>query len=355
MARDLLVPGTGGNKLLLDDQDLGWPSGVAAQGWLAGRTGFSVGLDGVPIGQTQLTDRLSMEYADQTSWQPTKSSCQAGSAIAAGEILDLVYNQFGGATRFGYDFRADIRETGRLLMEFLSANRPAGDRWRILAHSQGGLVVAAASKLWARSHGDDDRAFSSLVSHVAFVGVPFYGTVNAAEALVNGEQLSSAFAANFRKVARTWPALHQMLPVWPGSVRLPGGGGTTVDADFNCLDPRAWAGQQVDPNMLARAQATRDEFLDNPVSRMMGVKVRIFMARAWKTRNHVLVNAGQVLLPPAAEPGDTLVPCDTTFGNQGQAERAVTVRAGGVKDTMRHFALCNDNFFSAAVKSLFAE
>jgi hypothetical protein len=45
-------------------------------------------------------------------------------------------------------------------------------------------VVAVASKLYARQHGDDDRAFANLVSHVAFIGVPFYGTISAAAALL---------------------------------------------------------------------------------------------------------------------------------------------------------------------------
>jgi len=38
MKTDLLVPGTSGCKLLLDGQDIGWPTELTATAWLAGAT-----------------------------------------------------------------------------------------------------------------------------------------------------------------------------------------------------------------------------------------------------------------------------------------------------------------------------
>jgi hypothetical protein len=355
MPKNLLVPGTGGNKLLLDGADLGWPSVLAAQGRLAGLTGYALGLDGLPISAADLTSLLSMEFADAASVKPTRTTLRAGSAITAGPLLEAVYNQFLSYDRFFYDFRSDLRDSGERLLTHLIDQRPADDRWRIVCHSQGGLLVTCASKLYARRNGDDDRAFAKLVSHVAFVGVPFYGTVNAAVALLSGEALSAGFADSFKKVARTWPSLHQMLPVWRGSVRLRDGTGALVPAPFSAMDPRAWPGADVAPAMLARARETRASFLDSPLSRMNGVKKRILMSRAYPTGNHLIVDGGATTVGLPDERGDSLVPAETTYRTEAAVERDVTHQFGGDGDTLRHFALCVDPFVAAEVQSFFGQ
>lgn len=352
MPKDLLVPGTSGNKLLLDGADLGWPSALAAQGWLAGATGYALGLNGLPLSAQAIVDVMSMEFANPASIRPTKTTLKAGSSIGPGDVLELVYNQFLGFERFVYDFRADVRQSGQRLLDLLLDLRPSTGKWRIACHSQGGLVVAVASKLYARQHGDDDRAFANLVSHVAFIGVPFYGTVNAAVALIKGEEMSSGFAEHFREISRTWPSLHQMLPVWPGCVRLRNGNALTP-ANFDAMDPAAWPGAGIDPAMLARARATRVEFLDSPLSRMNGVKKTMLMSRAWPTANHLIVGNGAVTVPPASEPGDTLVPADTTFETAAAVEQDVMHQFGTNADTMAHFALSVDPFVAAAVDDFF--
>jgi hypothetical protein len=354
MPKDLLVPGTSGNKLLLDNADLGWPSALAAQGWLAGATGYALGLNGLPLSAQTIVDIMSMEFADPASVRPTKTTLKAGSAIGPGDVLELVYNQFLDYDRFVYDFRADVRQSGQRLLDQLLDSRRAGSKWRIACHSQGGLVVTVASKLYAKQHGDDDRAFSNLVSHVAFIGVPFYGTVNAAVALIKGEELSPGFSAHFRAIARTWPSLHQMLPVWPGCVRLRNGNAVT-HANFDAMDPAAWPGAGIDPAMLARARRTRSEFLDSPLSRMNGVKKTLLMSRAWPTSNHLIVENGAVVVPPATEPGDTLVPADTTFGTAAAVEQDVTHLFGAGGNTMKHSALSVDPFVATAVKDFFGQ
>jgi hypothetical protein len=352
MPKDLLVPGTSGNKLLLDDADLGWPSALAAQGWLAGATGYAIGLTGLPLSAQEIVDVMSMEFADAGSFRPTKTTLKTGSAIGPGPPLDLVYNQFLGYDPFVYDFRADVRHSGQRLLDHLLDQQPAGDKWRIACHSQGGLVVAVASKLYARQHGDDDRAFASIVSHVAFIGVPFYGTVNAAVALVKGEELSSGFADRFRAIARTWPSLHQMLPVWPGCVRIRTGN-DVANANFDAMDPAAWPGAGIDPAMLARARLTRTQFLDSPLSRMNGVKKTLLMSRAWPTSNHLLIAGGAVTVPAASEAGDTLVPADTTYAAAAAVEQDAMHQFGTGGDTMKHFALSVDPFVATAVKDFF--
>ena len=256
MPKDLLVPGTGGNKLLLDGADLGWPSALAAQGWLAGLTGYALGLDGLPMAAADLAGPLSLEFADPASVKPSKTTLRNGGAISPGPVLEAVYNQFLALNRFVYDFRSDVRDSAERLLTRLVDERPTNDRWRIVCHSLGGLVVAAASKLFAGRNGATMRLLQAG-HHLAFVAVPFYGTVNAAVALLTGDELSAGFSGSFKKVARTWPSLHQMLPAWRGSVRLRDGAGALVPAPFNALDPRAWPGADIDPAMLARARRAR--------------------------------------------------------------------------------------------------
>lgn len=354
MPKDLLVPGTSGNKLMLDNADLGWPSALAAQGWLAGLTGYAIGLDALPLSAQQIVDVMSMAFADPTSTRPTKTTLKAGSAIGPGPVLELAYNQFLGFDRFTYDFRSDVRDSGERLLTHLLQNRPAGDRWRIVCHSQGGLLVTVASKLYAKQNNDDDRAFSQLCSHIGFVATPFYGTVNAAAALLVGDELSPGFAAQFRAMARTWPSLHQMLPAWPGSVQIASGGATAA-APFSALSDAAWPGAGIDPAMLARARETRTQFLNSPLSRMNGVKLRLWMSRAWPTANHLVVSGGTVTPAAPSEPGDTLVPADTTYQTEAKVEKDATHMFGANGNTMAHFALCVDPFVAADVASFFGQ
>lgn len=349
MPRDLLVPGTGGNKLELDGDDLGWPSTLAAQGWLAGATGYAIGLDGLPIPAKEVVEVMSMEHADATSTRATRTTLKQGSAVGPGQVLDLVYNQFSDHDRFVYDFRGDLRHTGQRLLTHLLDNRPGGsERWRIVCHSQGGLAVTVASKLYAQQNGDDDRAFARLVSHVAFIAVPFYGTMTSAISLLEGEELSAGFASSFKSIARTWPSLHQMLPAWPGSVRLKAGAQVT-NAAFNTLNAAAWPGHPLDPAMLVRARDTRTQFLNNPLSRMNGVKKRILMSRAWPTSTHLLIDNGVLSAGAPDEPGDMVVPAETTFKMEAKVEKEVTHLFGSGGDTMKHFALSVDPFVASEV------
>lgn len=352
--KNLLVPGTSGNKILVDGQDVGWPGQLTLEAWLAGQSVFSAGFMGLTRSAKEIVELLSMKYADAIAWTPTKSTLKAGKEITPGPVLRLAYNQFAKFDSFSYDWRADIRRSAELLLEHLQLNRPSGGgRWRLVGHSQGGLVIVAASKRYAEEHGDDDKAFSELVSHVALLAVPLFGTVNAAEALVRGENLTPKFKSSFLQVSRTWPALYQMLPSWSGSVRLTKNGATTR-AEFNMLDDRAWAGIEVDLGLLHRARSTQ-EYLRDPFSRMNGVNTRILMTRGYPTLNHVRLEAGGMIFPSTAdaEPGDTLVPEETTYGGLSSRERARANTFEGAGKTLQHFVVANDPAIATDIMNFF--
>jgi len=67
MARDLLVPGTGGTKLLLDGDDIGWPGELTVAGWLGKVQALSLGFEklGAKYGAPENIGKvLSLKYGD---------------------------------------------------------------------------------------------------------------------------------------------------------------------------------------------------------------------------------------------------------------------------------------------------
>lgn len=112
MANNLLiVPGMSGCKLLLNNQDLGWPSELMVDAWVAGKGGFGLTLNS--MNPDSIVETMSMEYPDDSSnWQPTKTTLKANSGITPGPTLKLAYNQLTDFGFFEYDWRADIRESG---------------------------------------------------------------------------------------------------------------------------------------------------------------------------------------------------------------------------------------------------
>lgn len=353
--RDLLIPGTSGCKLLANGEDIGWPAELTAEAWAAGSTGLALSFPalGVHFSQDEIVQMLSMEFAEPGSVVPTKTTLVPGSSIAPGPHLKAVYNQFDFEP-FVYDWRGDIRHTGRLLLDHLK-NRPAGGKWRIAAHSQGGLAVVVASILYAQENADSDTAFSDLVSHVAFIATPFHGTVNAAKAILIGDNLSGPFAESFKKIVRTWPAIHQMLPAWPGCVRKRAPGGELIQP-YNLMYEEPWAGLSVSSDMLQRARDTRTNYLRSPFSRMKNVKLLAFFSEAWPTANRLLLDDGRLVVAPSSddEHGDTLVPAQATLAMSNDLELQRFVMLRGDNKTMKHFALSIDNVVAPGVKTFFA-
>jgi hypothetical protein len=175
----LLVAGTGGITLM-DSQgkDLGYPAkmeiGVRTGGLL-----FSKPEELVPL--------LSMSHVPGQD-APAQTSLCPGLSIRPGHVLDVAYNLVPSSfNRFLYDWRADLLYNARLLHDFLVERQPAGGRWRVTGHSQGGLLIVLASKLFPN---DDD--FAKCVAAVALVGAPLAGTVNAARALIRGDLMGES-------------------------------------------------------------------------------------------------------------------------------------------------------------------
>ena len=353
MANDLLiVPGMTGCKLLINGEDVGWPVETMIDAWLAGKGGFGLHIES--LNPDTIVETLKMDYPPDTSqWEPRATTLRPGSHITPGPTLKLAYNQLTDFNFFDYDWRCDVRQTGLLLLNYLKENKPGGVRWKLIGHSLGGLVTVVASKLFAQENGDDDTAFSKLVSHVVLLASPLDGTMVGADALINGDNLSTPFNAYFKEIVKTWPSIHQLLPAWFGSVKRMVNG-AEIDDEYCLQDDEPWAKVGLDLSMLRRARETRDAFFSAPLSRMNNVKTRIIMSRAWNTKNHVVRDdQGNLIVSDLCERGDTSVPEETIRKSAGDVELERMVSLGNDKDTMQHSLVGCDPVIASAVKDFF--
>jgi len=331
----LLVPGTGGTKLLANGDDIGYPVEVQLRTMLLGY------LDR-PI--TDIVELLSMEHRPGQV-APVLTSRRPATEIIGGPVLEAAYNQVGHKyLRFSYDWRADLRHSARHLLDRLIAGKPADGRWRLIGHSQGGLLIAIASKLYAAQMNDDDgSAFSRLVHSAALIGTPLHGTLNAAVALAKGEQLGAKASSQFLKVIRTWPAIHQMLPDFDKALRRPNGAATPI----GLLDDEAWEKDRgLSADMLNRARQTHRLFLRHPFAYMSGVRVGLVLTGNRKTRDHAVLRSSGIEFDGAAAQGDTLVPLRATMSRMGAAEMRTLVElsASQAKNIDVHSLLLTDPY-----------
>ena len=294
----VLVAGTGGITLMDNTgADLGYPVKM--------RLGvLSKKLMNLP--PPALTELLSMEHRPGQI-EPAKTSLKAGVSIRPGHVLEVAYNQLpANFNHFLYDWRADLRYSAAQLLDFLQQRRPANGRWNIVAHSQGGLLVVLVSKMFA-----NPADFSQLVCSVTLVGVPLAGTVNAAVAMITGDQMGASTISQFQEIIRTWPAIYQMLPAWPALVDS---AGSPLPAAAQLTQPGGWGTlPNISADLLDRTTAVQRTLRD-PLGWMEGdIQVKLLLG--------VNRNTGVTLASAANGPtgeldtqvkGDTLVPYEQT-------------------------------------------
>lgn len=271
---------------------------------------------------------------------PTATSGKAGVSLEAKGHMSLAYALMDQATArwtfWDYDWRLDIRYSGGKLARFLKEKAADGDPWHIVCHSQGGLVL-----LWAaRVLGQD--AFARLVDSVVFVGVPFFGTFNALEALTNGYFIRESIPAH---VARTWPSLYQMLPQW--------GVAGAHEPDGQIFLNETWhaAGlfppnpddinlnQHIDPYLLERAREmykTTQVYSFTALAKLKFVRIILGLGEPTK----IAVSRFPHMTPASFQDGDSLVPNELTYQllpNWIREEASIKRFVAGT-----HSSLCSD-------------
>jgi pimeloyl-ACP methyl ester carboxylesterase len=331
--RLLLVPGTEASSLFDENGRVIW-NAVSA----------SLGLSKKELGgrpPSQWTALLSLAHKPGV-WAPSRTSLEDGTDITADLVVQTPYDRLWNMIDdvFPYDWRCDIRYNAQLLNDHIAAmyTSSGGQRLTLIGHSQGCLVILAASKLEATPHD-----FATKVQRVILVAPPVAGTMRAAEPLIFGfPDLGAANQLKTRAAIRTWPALYQMLPSWacvlgtdmrplPTQEQLTAIGGWTdaTDIDVSVLT-----------DMLARAREAQ-ALLTGPFSYMgPWVDARVILGEAQNTPLTIVRN-GDVMIPSSGtnEPGDTLVPMRHTVAWGGASFGAHVTALDGARE---HAFLCED-------------
>lgn len=320
----LLVPGTGGT-------DFRTATGPASYGkelvW-----GHVSGDDAA------VTAELSCEHPWTTPpFGPTRTSLKANTDLRPFQVLrGTVYQKLSASyVDFAYDWRLDIRHNAGLLLERLRQLSRSGDRVRIAAHSQGGLLVLAASKLCAST-----TEFARYVSKLALVGCPIYGTMRAAHALIDGTNFGGVAAAFMKRASRTWPAIHQMLPVYDCVKARPGWTGLT--SELWQLEPDVFP-------LLERARAFQTFFYANGVASHLGgnIDLRLYFGVNHPTPFRFAAPDQGPRLDTKTERGDGLVPFDRTHSRLRADGLTQFVRVLAGDTVNEHITLLNDGRVSS--------
>jgi len=341
--RTLLIPGTQASTL----EDA---AGVTVYNAVRVSLGLQKDeLGGRPPSEWQAL--LSMEHAPG-SLEPVRTSLMPGVSIRAADVVRLPYDRMlSFSDAWPYDWRGDIRYNAGLLLDYLRANKPIDGRWNLIGHSQGGLVIVAASALTSSL-----AEFGRLVARVILVGTPLAGTMRATEAILWGsEGLGRPNVNAARGMSRTWPALHQMLPSWPAVVDA---AGAPLPDDRQFLGPGGWPGAWgvgIQPDMLERAVELQD-LLHGPFSRMPGVATMAVLGNR-QMSPVTLIRTGSDLPEErksmANQKGDSLVPYRRTLDWGGQPYANRVVAFGGKVE--RHAMLCADEDVVDLVRRFFAQ
>lgn len=300
-------------------------------------------LGGRPI--SEWVRLLSMEHAEGVL-DPVKTTLEPGSALRPGPVVVTPYQLFPHAyEEWPYDWRADVRWNAIRLLHELRARRAAGaGRFNLIGHSQGGLMIVLASKR------AEPGEFANLVARVVLVGAPLAGTLRAVEALVFGHgSLGEDQRALARQMARTWPAIYQMLPAWRCVVD---DHGTTLPEGEQLLSLTGWPASEnagITEDMLSRARKTQVLLRDPFANFGPGILVRVVMG-VNKTTGQVLVkkNGAFVAITEIPKSGDSLTHYAETMKWGGDSFAYTVAPYGG--GTEAHAFLCADETVAEHIK-----
>lgn len=138
--------------------------------------------------------------------------------LAYSEILNFLRNRGFNTYIFGYDWRKSNihngKELGKYIDLVITKNTDTGKKSKvnIITHSMGALVFSGYLKSIKKEE------ISSTINRVIFTVPPFLGSLEAMFNLVIGRSKLFNTSDDFRKIARTFPAVFELCPVYPGSV-----------------------------------------------------------------------------------------------------------------------------------------
>lgn len=273
-------------------------------------------------------------------WAPTRTSLEPGTEVSEQKVVGTPYDRMMSfAEPWPYDWRLDMRYNALKLLRYLERNAPQEGRWNLIGHSQGGIVIVLASKLASRVED-----FAHLVARVVLVGAPLAGTMRATEAILWGSTgLGQDQVEAARGMARTWPALYQMMPSWKAVL---GEDGKPAPDDQQLTQPGGWPGawgQGIQDDLVTRTREVQ-YLLHGPMSNF-GPSVLARAVLGQKQPSPVtLVRKGDDLpaqrTAMANQAGDSLVPAKRTMSWGGDFYTNHVLLLTGKPE--RHAMLCQD-------------
>lgn len=131
--------------------------------------------------------------------------------LAYSEIVNYLKSQGYRVYIFGYDWRKSNAISGQKLAEFVERLKVRFGNvgsFNFITHSMGALVFSSYLKSLDRK--ERDKVVNSAIMTVP----PFLGSVEACLSLTIGSSMLVNSSDDFRKVARTFPAIYELLPVY---------------------------------------------------------------------------------------------------------------------------------------------
>jgi pimeloyl-ACP methyl ester carboxylesterase len=279
---------------------------------------------------------LGVEYAAGQE-DPLRRSLKEGVDISPGRITGGPYASISRfAAGFPYDWRLDVRHNARLLGQYLAIPTPTEERWTLIGHSLGCLLIILASKIM-----QEPRAFSRCVQRIVLIAPPLSGAIEPAMALLLGlTDLGVENREYARRAVMTWPAIYQQLPSWSALVDNTDAH-NTLPADQQLTSEGAWplaAFPDRDQlrDRLARFRAAR-ALLQFPFARMKGVDIHIIMGNDHETATSI--QFGQPPLEIRAAQGDGTVSYTRVIDEFPSIAPQITTHPG----MSTHSNLCGDS------------
>jgi len=155
--------------------------------------------------------------------------------LAYSEIINYLRSRGYPVYIFGYDWRKSNLDSGDKLLDFVKTVRkkhPGNAKLNFITHSMGCLVLSGFLK---RLTPNQIRIF---INRTIFTVPPFLGSVEAMFNLVIGKSKLFNSSDDFRKIARTFPAIFEICPVYPQSASC------TDGSNFDLYNYNHW---QQDP------------------------------------------------------------------------------------------------------------
>tara|TARA_R110001632_G_scaffold66962_4_gene157533 strand:- start:2005 stop:3195 length:1191 start_codon:yes stop_codon:yes gene_type:complete len=134
--------------------------------------------------------------------------------LAYSEIVNYLRSLGYRVYIFGYDWRKSNKETAEMLEVYVDKlkNKLNVNSFNFLTHSMGCLVLSSYFKKLG-----NEKKINDIVNKVIFTVPPFLGSVESTFNLVAGKSRLFNSSDDFRKIARTFPSIYELLPVYEGA------------------------------------------------------------------------------------------------------------------------------------------